>query len=561
MARKLFISFLGTGMYEECVYFNAHFQASPSRFIQYATLEMLRQDGNAPEAVRIFVTNKAEQTNWSKTITSRHDFRTDRDIPYYGLESVIDNVCPDVKAVHVPDGGNEAEMWEIFQKVYGEIEDGDELYIDLTHAFRYLPMLMLVLSNYAKFLKNVSVKSLSYGNWEARDKNTNRAPIVDLMPITQLQDWTSAISEYLEHGYPESIKQQARNYKLWLLKSGNKITNEAKVNDKMATAIEKYAMERLTCRGIAISKGDAAKELYQKISDMENDNVIVNLRPLLEQIRERIVVSSDVLINSLDAAQWCYDKGLYQQAITLLQEGFIGYVCQQHGWDIADKDKRNLVTSAFAIKAFNIQEDKWTVKDEEKESLRALLNDSLLEDHDLVNIFSDISNKLRNDFNHAGFRDGPLPPQTIKKNIGKDLVAFKQKLLDEKSVPAPSGLSLPKVFLNVSNHSSALWSKEQMTAAKEYGTVVDFPFPDIPAEATATETESIAEKTLTEILRSYQHTTLTVHVMGEMTFTFQIVSLLKSYGIKCLASTTERDVEETGETKISHFRFVRFREY
>lgn len=52
----------------------------------------------------------------------------------------------------IPEGRNEQEMWEIFQKVYGQMHEGDELYIDLTHAFRYLPMLVLVLSNYAKLI-------------------------------------------------------------------------------------------------------------------------------------------------------------------------------------------------------------------------------------------------------------------------------------------------------------------------------------------------------------------------------------------------------------------------
>lgn len=432
MSRKIFLSFLGTGLYHKCVYYKENFESTPTSFIQQATIELLVKQGLQPDAVRIFTTKKAKEDNWNKSITSREDRNKHEDIDYCGLESLIMDAAPDVKAIDVPDGGNETEMWEIFQKVYDEIEDGDELYIDLTHAFHYLPMLMLVLSNYAKFLKDVSVKSLGYGNWEARDKNTNRAPIVDLMPITQLQDWTSAISEYLKHGYPESIKQQARNYKLWLLQSGAEITNEEKANDMMAKAIEKYAMERLTCRGIAISNGDAAKDLYQKITNMENDKIIANLRPLLEKIRERVVVSSDVLTNNLDAAQWCYDKGLYQQAITLLQEGFIAHVCQKYGWDIADKDKRNLITSAFTIKTFNIPEEMWKVETEEdKDLLRVLLDDSLLNDCNLVNLFGDISNTIRNDFNHAGFRQNPLLPQTIKKKIGRDLVAFREKLLGE----------------------------------------------------------------------------------------------------------------------------------
>ena len=38
------------------------------------------------------------------------------------------------------------------------MQDGDELYFDLTHGFRYLPMLVMVLINYSKFLKYAAEK-------------------------------------------------------------------------------------------------------------------------------------------------------------------------------------------------------------------------------------------------------------------------------------------------------------------------------------------------------------------------------------------------------------------
>jgi hypothetical protein len=52
-----------------------------------------------------------------------------------------------------------------------------------------------------------------------------------------------------------------------------------------------------------------------------------------------------------------------------------------------------------------------------------------------------------------------------------------------------------------------------------------------------------------------------VHIMGEMTFTFALVNLLKEVGIKCIASTTKRNVEEIDGKHVSTFQFVQFREY
>ena len=50
--------------------------------------------------------------------------------------------------------------------------------------------------------------------------------------------------------------------------------------------------------------------------------------------------------------------------------------------------------------------------------------------------------------------------------------------------------------------------------------------------------------------------------MGELTFCFSVVQQLKEKGVHCVASTTERIVEETADNKkVTQFSFVQFREY
>ena len=50
--------------------------------------------------------------------------------------------------------------------------------------------------------------------------------------------------------------------------------------------------------------------------------------------------------------------------------------------------------------------------------------------------------------------------------------------------------------------------------------------------------------------------------MGEMTLTYKIVQRLKANDIVCLASSTDRIVEDVSDgEKLVKFDFVRFREY
>lgn len=116
------------------------------------------------------------------------------------------------------------------------------------------------------------------------------------------------------------------------------------------------------------------------------------------------------------------------------------------------------------------------------------------------------------------------------------------------------------MFVNISNHPSEVWSKEQLNAAHRYGDVVDINFPNIEPSFSSSKVKKMADKTVDDI--SALGKDLTVHIMGEMTFTYAVVSKLKERGIRCVASTTERIVtEETDGKKLSEFSFVGFREY
>jgi len=117
------------------------------------------------------------------------------------------------------------------------------------------------------------------------------------------------------------------------------------------------------------------------------------------------------------------------------------------------------------------------------------------------------------------------------------------------------------IFINLSNHPSSGWSEEQMEAANKYGKVQDLPFPDIKPSYDSKEVEEMAEQYLDKILKLGNPADITVHIMGEMVFTYKLVAKLKENGILCVASTTERITSEKDGVKTSVFKFRKFREY
>ena len=118
------------------------------------------------------------------------------------------------------------------------------------------------------------------------------------------------------------------------------------------------------------------------------------------------------------------------------------------------------------------------------------------------------------------------------------------------------------MLVNFSNHPSRYWDDKQRNTSLRFGEIVDMPFPQIAPDASIEELQKFAETYVQRILSLAGTETVTVHIMGEMTFTFMMVSRLKELGIVCLASTTERKTSyrEDG-SKLSEFSFVKFREY
>lgn len=120
------------------------------------------------------------------------------------------------------------------------------------------------------------------------------------------------------------------------------------------------------------------------------------------------------------------------------------------------------------------------------------------------------------------------------------------------------------MFINLSNHPSKTWTEEQVQAASVWGEILDIEFPDIDPTADEDEIMVLAESYFNRILQinSQVGEILVVHLMGELTFCFALLSKLQQKGIKCVASTSRRETQDNLDgSKTIRFRFVRFREF
>lgn len=119
------------------------------------------------------------------------------------------------------------------------------------------------------------------------------------------------------------------------------------------------------------------------------------------------------------------------------------------------------------------------------------------------------------------------------------------------------------MFLNVTNHKSAMWQQKQREAASTYGEIIDYPYPEIKPHYTTEDISRIARETVSKIIAMKPSACI---VAGEWNLAFQLVDGLIRAGIKVLSACSERKTIEQKNpdgtlTKTAQFDFVQFREY
>lgn len=564
-SRKVFISILGTGNYKPCSYRQGDFTSTETRFIQEATLDFLRKRSEwcATDAAYIFLTPTARIANWQAEPINIYDSHKVKD--YAGLEPTLSQMgLPfPVEPVEISEEGDEEAIWSVFRSIYDRICEGDRLYIDITHSFRYLPMLLLVLTNYAKELKGAEVVSITYGNWEAK---TEIKPIVDLGALIELQDWTVAAGEFLRNGRASGLAELTKERVTPILKATKGKSEAAdglrKLVDKLTTVSESLT----TIRGKEILSGGIFKEL-DKYTHGLDAGLITPMVPLIDKIRDsfRDFDTKPSVSNGFAAARWCHRMQLYQQSITILQETMKAYVAASHGYPSDDEDYTELVATAFHIAKESISEDKlWRGEsdptDREARAVRQFLADPVV--RELCQLYDEIR-QLRNDFNHAGFRSNAVKGRDIPGRI-KMLIRRTEEMMRGKQTiePLPTPPPGAPLLINLSNHPSADWGARQREAAEMYGEIEDMDFPAIPPEAGEREITDLAEEYVSRIEERAETRDVTVHIMGEMTFCYAVITRLQPLGIPCIASTTRRQITEAADgVKEVHFDFETFREY
>ncbi|HDR15227.1 MAG TPA: TIGR02221 family CRISPR-associated protein [Desulfobacteraceae bacterium] len=426
---KSFITFPGTNEYVPCNYLLRGERVEGVRFVQEALLGFLRPEFGPEDRILVFLTDEARKANWEGERYSDATGLRER-LNKMGLPAQITDHS-------IPAGKTEDEIWKIFSCVYDALHENEEIILDITHAFRFIPMLTIIAMNFAGFMKNVSIRGIYYGAVEAigsirqlkemRLKERN-APVFDLTSFSTLQQWSSAADVFVNHGDSRKLVETIQHVT-------SKNFNHTTIVDpgiRATSGLKKPLLTVTECietnRGPMIVNGEIFSVLRERIKAMqaESANKTSPLMLLLKRIEKKIQpFKNQELENGIVAAEWCLEHGLIQQGITLFQETLISLVLEKVEQDWSDQSLRELVTNIFALKRSKNGLEKISRMNENKAIIDQIL---MLNDVATFSRCFDLVTKTRNDINHGGFKKNSASnPKHFHNQLQKALETLRNR--------------------------------------------------------------------------------------------------------------------------------------
>ncbi|WP_017295915.1 TIGR02221 family CRISPR-associated protein [Geminocystis herdmanii] len=335
----ILLSFLGTGKYELTSY--------TWQDQQYETEYVI-------EAIASFMKVKEIKVFTTKEATKAHGEQ---------LRNKINNKFK-LSYIEIPSGTEEDDLWKLFDKVVESVEKDSEIIFDITHAFRSIPVIVLLAAAFLEKARNVNIKGVYYGQY---NKEKNESPIFDLTPAIKLLDWLTATDTFINTGSSQKLGQLLADIQIDFFKSGKAKKEEIKPNklrnfgSAIATISENIEfirpvellesaqkLKRMSGKEIREEVGIFAKPFELIIDKIEQDYAQFAIEKSAESDYQLIIKKHYLLI------KWYVEKGLGTQAILLSREWLVTTLAILENTNYLDKDERkNIENQLNAISGNN----------------------------------------------------------------------------------------------------------------------------------------------------------------------------------------------------------------
>lgn len=288
------------------------------------------------------------------------ELKANKDTPIEKLEIEKFNTTFDgkIKGIVIKYGVDNKENLENFHSIIEiekEIEDGDEIFIDITHSFRSMSFWLFLIMTYLKDVsnKNIDIKNITYGMFEAQNEK-KETPIVSLNLFIDILKWFKGASELKNYGNSYSILEEL----------------EKNLEDKdIKNELENFS------NAMNINYIDSLKESLKNFDTIKNklDNLEGPGKYIVPQIFENFInefkFQNDEKLSNEEKkyllraklAKWHCDQKRYTMAAININEAIVDFIMDVLNFPIKDTKAKTSETDLAKIWLEKIEK----VEDEE----------------------------------------------------------------------------------------------------------------------------------------------------------------------------------------------------
>lgn len=338
--RKILISSLGTGQKRDGGYQKAKYSLHDKKIIETTFISKALQEFLGIDDVFLVGTNGSIWDSCYREFGGK-----DEDIEL-NLLAKIDNkslnqddlvvvnqqMGNNSKSFLIDYGTNEKELWDNFAKylsILEHIQDGDIVYVDISHAFRSLALMSFLMVQFGLGVKNkkFTIGGIYYGMLEVSRENKGITPIVDLKMFYDLMEWIKAIEAFKNYGHADLMVKLFENQE-GLEHQEKDIFNLFDLNLSLAnmSALQKFI--------------ENAQRVLPKLE--KNNNPIIRLiSPDIREFVSRMNVAPQSKFQ-FELASWFYENKNYALTYTVLVEALVTKQCENEKMNSKVKENREI---------------------------------------------------------------------------------------------------------------------------------------------------------------------------------------------------------------------------
>jgi CRISPR-associated DxTHG motif protein len=335
-----------------------------------------------------------------------------------------------LQLVDIPPGRTEDELWEIFDKVSEAVPEGAEVILDVTHAFRSLPLLIFGVITYLRRTKGVRLERIVYGAYEARETGPDgvpRAPVFDLTVLADLQEWLQAVDAFTVRSDAEKLADllEEAHRRPWLAR----VPGAPRRLQGIGEHLKKFSRSLRLLRPLdALEAAAKAQKLAQEVEQEAArwakpfghvlSRFTKELQPLAAD-GDVCTLDEEALRRQLALIKHYVEKDLIVQAVLLGREWLVNWLAWQRKekeWrsrKVREELERTLGSAAQGLRGEKVTLPSWYK--------------ALPEAREAAKLWGRLTD-LRNDVAHCAMNDSPAPADSINKRA-KQLVQRLERLL------------------------------------------------------------------------------------------------------------------------------------